>query len=150
MRKKKVDKIIVTINLQNQIVDKTQTNKDEKRENIKDYKKQNKYNIESIIKDIKDKDPKAYTPVLLPFEKDNNKESDLKEDFNENDEDNQNKLFIFQFPRQIPVKDLKSQVEKKEEENVNEEPKYDEKGFLKTPEFVNAFKEIKENTVNKN
>ncbi len=147
VEKKKVDKRIVTINLQNQIVDKTQKNKDEKMENKKDYKKQNKYNIESIIKDIKEKDPKAYTPVLLPFEKDNNKESDLKEDFNENDVNNQNKLFIFQFPRQIPIKDLKSQVEKKEEENVNEEPKYDERGFLITPEFVNTFKEIKENTV---
>ena len=54
---------------------------------------------------------------------------------------------MFQFPRQIPLKDLKNQEKIKEEENVNEQPNYDEKEVLISPEFKNTFQEIKDNTV---
>jgi DNA-directed RNA polymerase III subunit RPC4 len=65
----------------------------------------------------------------------------LKEELN-----NENGLFIFQFPRQIPIKDLNLQIKAKEEENTNEEPNYDENGFLISQEFKNSFQELKDNT----
>ena len=72
----------------------------------------------------------------------------MKDELINNDEDDDNnKLFVFQFPRQIPIKELEEQIKIKEEENVNEEPNYDENGFLISPEFKNSFKEIQDNTV---
>ena len=62
-------------------------------------------------------------------------------------EESKQKLFVFQFPRQIPIKDLKNQIKIKEEENVNEEPKKDKNGFLISPEFENSFQEINNKTV---
>jgi tetratricopeptide (TPR) repeat protein len=109
------------------------------KDKIKD-KKSELYDIEDIINNIKEKDPKAYVPIVLPFEKEDNKKN-LKEELN-----NENGLFIFQFPRQIPIKDLNLQIKAKEEENTNEEPNYDENGFLISQEFKNSFQELKDNT----
>ena len=142
----KIDKRIVKINLDKEKQEEKLKNKKEeiieKNLNDKEKEKQNGkiYDIESIINDIKEKDPKAYVPIVLPFEKDQTKKN-LKEELNKD-----NGLFIFQFPRQIPIKDLSTQIKAKEEENTNEEPNYDENGFLISQEFKNSFNEIKDNT----
>ena len=142
----KIDKRIVKINLDKEKQEEKLKNKKEeiieKNLNDKEKEKQNGkiYDIESIINDIKEKDPKAYVPIVLPFEKDQTKKN-LKEELNKD-----NGLFIFQFPRQIPIKDLSTQIKAKEEENTNEEPNYDENGFLISQEFKNSFQEIKDNT----
>ena len=146
---KKVDRNIVKIDLDKlKNDDKPKKNKEEKElDNKEENKKKVKaINIETILSEIKDEDPQAYIPITLPFEKDKEKEKTLKEELIENGDDNQNKFFIFQFPRQIPIKDLKKQIEIKEQENIKEEPKYDKNGFLQSPEFTNSFKEIKDNS----
>ena len=150
IEKKKFDKRIVTINLDKQKNEEKSKNKDKKdfENKIKDKdKSKDSYNVELLINNIKAKDPKAYTPIMLPFEEEKIEKKSLKEELMEDNEENQNKLFVFQFPRQIPIKDLEIQTNLKEEENVNEEPKYDENGFLQTPEFNNSFNEIKDNTL---
>ena len=154
IEKKKIDRRLVKINLDKVKSDEKSKNKSENTPEKKDEKSKNKSenNIESIIKNIKEKDPQAYTPVMLPFEEDKDGESDLKIDLNENKEN----LYIFQFPRKIPIKDLKGQIEeneeeeeeeKEEEENLNKNPNKDKDKALKIPKFKNIFKEIKENTV---
>ncbi len=144
----KIDKRIVKINLDKEKQEeKLKIKKDENAEkNSNDIEKSTNIkskicDIESIINDIKQKDPKAYVPIILPFEK-NDPNKNLKEELNKD-----NNLFIFQFPRQIPIKDLNTQSKIKEEENTNEEPNYDENGFLISQEFKNSFNEIKDNTV---
>ena len=146
IKNEKVDKRLVKINLDKEKSEEKSKNKKEEdsqknkdNENI-NTKKEELYDIESIIKDLKEKDPKAYVPIILPFEKEDSKKN-LKEELNKD-----NNLFIFQFPRQIPIKDLPMQTKSKEEENVNEEPNYDENGFLISQEFKNSFQEIKDNT----
>ena len=146
---KKFDKRIVKINLdkdkkEDPIKNKNKDNLDLSKEQSKNKIKQNNYTIESIINDIKSKDPKAYTPVILPF---GNESTQNTNSIKDNLTNGQNNLFIFQFPRQIPIKGLENQIKIKEEENVNEEPNYDENGFLISPEFKNTFQEIKGNTV---
>ena len=143
----KIDKRIVKINLDKEKQEeKLKIKKDENAEkNSNDIEKSTNIkskicDIESIINDIKQKDPKAYVPIILPFEK-NDPNKNLKEELNKD-----NNLFIFQFPRQIPIKDLNNQIKAKEEENTNEEPNYDENGFLISQEFKNSFQEIKDNT----
>jgi hypothetical protein len=143
----KIDKRIVKINLdKKKQEEKLKIKKDENAEkNSNDIEKSTNIkskicDIESIINDIKQKDPKAYVPIILPFEK-NDQNKNLKEELNKD-----NNLFIFQFPRQIPIKDLNNQIKAKEEENTNEEPNYDENGFLISQEFKNSFQEIKDNT----
>ena len=147
IKNEKVDKRLVKINLDKEKPEEKSKNKNEEEDSQKNIandktnnKKQELYDIESIIKDLKEKDPKAYVPIILPFEKEESKKN-LKEELNKD-----NGLFIFQFPRQIPIKDLPLQTKAKEEENVNEEPNYDENGFLISQEFKNSFQEIKDNT----
>ena len=148
IKNEKFDKRLVKINLEkekSEIQPKNKKEEEDSKNEIKDKdesknKKKGIYDIESIISDIKEKDPKAYVPIILPFEKEESKKT-LKEELNK-----ENGLFIFQFPRQIPIKDLSIQTKTKEEENVNEEPNYDENGFLISQEFKNSFQEIKDNT----
>ena len=148
IKNEKFDKRLVKINLEkekSEIQPKNKKEEEDSKNEIKDKdesknKKNGIYDIESIINDIKEKDPKAYVPIILPFEKEESKKT-LKEGLNK-----ENGLFIFQFPRQIPIKDLSIQTKTKEEENVNEEPNYDENGFLISQEFKNSFQEIKDNT----
>ena len=148
IKNEKFDKRLVKINLEkekSEIQPKNKKEEEDSKNEIKDKdesknKKNGIYDIESIISDIKEKDPKAYVPIILPFEKEESKKT-LKEELNK-----ENGLFIFQFPRQIPIKDLSIQTKTKEEENVNEEPNYDENGFLISQEFKNSFQEIKDNT----
>jgi hypothetical protein len=148
IKNEKFDKRLVKINLEkekSEIQPKNKKEEEDSKNEIKDKeesknKKNGIYDIESIINDIKEKDPKAYVPIILPFEKEESKKT-LKEELNK-----ENGLFIFQFPRQIPIKDLSIQTKTKEEENVNEEPNYDENGFLISQEFKNSFQEIKDNT----
>lgn len=143
-QKKPVDKRIIKLNLEK---NKKEEKQNYKLEMPKRKKGEHGYYIEEIIKNAKEKAPDAYTPIVLPFESDEPEEKCLKDEFNEDDED-QKKLFIFQFPRQIPIKGLKKQIEIKEEENVNEQPNYDDQNeYLKIPEFTNTFKEIKDNTI---
>ena len=139
---KKIDKRIVKLNLEKEKYDDKLKEKKEENNIINNEKdkKSELYDIEDIINNIKEKDPKAYVPIVLPFEKEDNKKN-LKEELN-----NENGLFIFQFPRQIPIKDLNLQIKAKEEENTNEEPNYDENGFLISQEFKNSFQELKDNT----
>ena len=147
--KEKIDKRIVKLNLdKDKIDDKAKNKKKENEKEINDddnidnkEKKLENYDIKSIINDIKEKDPKAYVPIVLPFGKEEQKKN-LKDELNKDDG-----MFIFQFPRQIPIKDLNTQSKIKEEENTNEEPNYDENGFLISQEFKNSFNEIKDNTV---
>ena len=143
IKNEKIDKRLVKINLDKEKSEEKSKNKKDEEANDEDKsknKKQEVFDIESIISDIKEKDPKAYVPIVLPFEKEETKKN-LKEELNK-----ENNLFIFQFPRQIPIKDLPLQTKAKEEENVNEEPKYDENGFLISEEFKNSFSELKDNT----
>lgn len=103
------------------------------------------FTIEHAIKVIKEKDPESYIPILLPFEKDAPEQKTAKEELlatNENDNEN---LFIFQFPRQIPL-NIPIQEQEKKQEIINEEPTFDKNGYLIKPEFKNVFQEIKPNT----
>ena len=145
-KKEKKDRRIRTINLEKE------KKIPEEKKNLEDEKKEiennenidtKKYDLDTLINNIKQKDPKALVPIMLPFEKEDlKKEKSLKEELLE-----ENKLFIFQFPRQIPINNLNCQIKTKEEENVNEEPNYDENGYLISPEFKNSFQEIKDNNV---
>ena len=151
-KKEKVDRRIVQLNLDKGKSEEKPKNKEEEKDSDKKDKKNKEekaegYDIESIINKIKENDPKAYTPIILPFEKDGTEEKSLKEEIMEDDEENKNKLFVFQFPRQIPIKGLDNQIKTKEEENTIEEPNYDENGFLILPEFKNSFQEINDKTV---
>ena len=143
IKNEKIDKRLVKINLDKEKSEEKSKNKKEEIINEKERLKNKKpefNDIESIINDIKEKDPKAYVPIVLPFEKEETNKT-LKEELNK-----ENGLFIFQFPRQIPIKDLNTQTKTKEEENTNEEPNYDENGFLISQEFKNSFQELKDNT----
>ena len=157
-KKAKVDKRIVKLNLDKEKSEEKPKEKEKEKEkgkeldsDKKDKKNEEKkvegYVIDSFINKIKEKDPQAYTPIILPFEKDNSEEKSLKDVLVKEIEESKQKLFVFQFPRQIPIKDLKNQIKIKEEENVNEEPKKDKNGFLISPEFENSFQEINNKTV---
>ena len=155
-KKAKVDKRIVKLNLDKEKSEEKPKEKEkekgkeldsDKKDKKNEEKKVEGYVIDSFINKIKEKDPQAYTPIILPFEKDNSEEKSLKDVLVEEIEENKQKLFVFQFPRQIPIKDLKNQIKIKEEENVNEEPKKDKNGFLISPEFENSFQEINNKTV---
>ena len=155
-KKAKVDKRIVKLNLDKEKSEEKPKDKEkekgkeldsDKKDKKNEEKKVEGYVIDSFINKIKEKDPQAYTPIILPFEKDNSEEKSLKDVLVEEIEENKQKLFVFQFPRQIPIKDLKNQIKIKEEENVNEEPKKDKNGFLISPEFENSFQEINNKTV---
>ena len=61
------------------------------------------------------------------------KDSSNKINFNEEN------LFLFQFPRQIPLK-VDLQEKEKLEETLNEEPSFDQNGYLIKPEFKNVFR----------
>ena len=155
-KKAKVDKRIVKLNLDKEKSEEKPKDKEkekgkeldsDKKDKKNEEKKVEGYVIDSFINKIKEKDPQAYTPIILPFEKDNSEEKSLKDVLVEEIEESKQKLFVFQFPRQIPIKDLKNQIKIKEEENVNEEPKKDKNGFLISPEFENSFQEINNKTV---
>ena len=155
-KKAKVDKRIVKLNLDKEKSEEKPKEKEkekgkeldsDKKDKKNEEKKVEGYVIDSFINKIKEKDPQAYTPIILPFEKDNSEEKSLKDVLVEEIEESKQKLFVFQFPRQIPIKDLKNQIKIKEEENVNEEPKKDKNGFLISPEFENSFQEINNKTV---
>ena len=113
----------------------------------KEKKKTNpeEYGILNAIKNIKKKDPDSYVPILLPFglnkEESNNKKTTKDEIYLNNNELNENNIFVIQFPKQIPIKS-ENQEKQKMEENNNDEPMYDDNGYLIQPEFKNIFKEI--------
>ena len=103
------------------------------------------YSILNAINNIKKKDPDAYIPILLPFglenKNQNNKKTTKDEIYLNNNELNENNIFVIQFPKQIPIKS-ENQEKQKMEENNNDEPMYDDNGYLIQPEFKNVFKEI--------
>ena len=113
----------------------------------KEKKKTNpeEYGILNAIKNIKKKDPDSYVPILLPFglnkEETNNKKTTKDEIYLNDNELNENNIFVIQFPKQIPIKS-ENQEKQKMEENNNDEPMYDDNGYLIQPEFKNIFKEI--------
>ncbi len=151
-KKKGKDRRLIKLNLNKEKSEEKSKNKENELDTDKKDQKNVEentegYSIESMINKIKEHDPKAYTPIILPFEKDNTEEKSLKDELLEENEENKNKLFVFQFPRQIPIKDLGSQIKAKEEENINEEPEYDQNKCLILPEFKNSFQEIDNKTV---
>ena len=108
----------------------------------------------NAINNIKKKDPDAYIPILLPFglenKNQNNKKTTKDEIYNLNNNEEENELnedniFVVQFPRQIPI-NSENQEKIKIEENENDEPLYDDNGYLIQPEFKNVFKEIPKNS----
>ena len=112
------------------------------------------YSILNAINNIKKKDPDAYIPILLPFglenKNQNNKKTTKDEIYNLNNNEEENELnedniFVVQFPRQIPI-NSENQEKIKIEENENDEPLYDDNGYLIQPEFKNVFKEIPKNS----
>ena len=113
----------------------------------KEKKKTNpeEFGILNAINNIKKKDPDSYVPILLPFglnkEETNNKKTTKDEIYLNNNELNDNNIFVIQFPKQIPIKS-ENQEKQKMEENNNDEPMYDDNGYLIQPEFKNVFKEI--------
>ena len=151
-KKTKMDRRVVKLNLdkgksEEKPKDKEKGLDSEKKDEKNIKEKPKGYTIESFINKIKENDPKAYIPIILPFEKDNIEEKSLKDELVEDNEENKDKLFVFQFPRQIPIKGLEDQVRIKEEEKVNEEPEHDQNGFLISPEFKNSFQGINNKTV---
>ena len=113
----------------------------------KEKKKTNpeEFGILNAINNIKKKDPDSYVPILLPFglnkEETNNKKTTKDEIYLNDNELNENNIFVIQFPKQIPIKS-EDQEKQKMEENNNDEPMYDDNGYLIQPEFKNVFKEI--------
>ena len=113
----------------------------------KEKKKTNpeEFGILNAINNIKKKDPDSYVPILLPFglnkEETNNKKTTKDEIYLNDNELNENNIFVIQFPKQIPIKS-ENQEKQKMEENNNDEPMYDDNGYLIQPEFKNVFKEI--------
>ena len=113
----------------------------------KEKKKTNpeEFGILNAINNIKKKDPDSYVPILLPFglnkEETNNKKTTKDEIYLNDNELNENNIFVIQFPKQIPIKS-EEQEKQKMEENNNDEPMYDDNGYLIQPEFKNVFKEI--------
>ena len=145
-KKKFNDKKIVKINFEK--LEGQNLNKDPNKKDTDNTIQNDGCDIEEIINDIKEKDPQAYTPIVLPFEKNADDEGkSLKDNLIEKDDNDQNRLFVFQFPRQIPIKNLKIQEQIKEEENVNNKPNFDQDGVLIYPEFKNSFSDIEDNTV---
>ena len=148
-KKAKGNRRIITLSLEKEKSEEKTKNKEKEPDTDKKSNGENIEGdtIESFINKIKENDPQAYTPIILPFEKDNTEEKSLKDELMEDNEENKNKLFVFQFPRQIPIKDLNNQIKIKEEENINEEQKFDENKFLISPEFKNPFQEINNKTL---
>lgn len=101
--------------------------------------------IKNAIQNLRAKDPTAYLPTTLPFKSsediDHNLYNSAKEILTETGNLNEADLFLFQLPRLIPM-DLDIQQSMRKEEILNDEPEYDEHGFLKSPEFENVMKTI--------
>ena len=155
---KKVEKMNIKENKKKKEINKEVTYKYNPNEDInmsdkalphskKEKKKTNpeEYGILNAIKNIKKKDPDSYVPILLPFglnkEESNNKKTTKDEIYLNNNELNENNIFVIQFPKQIPIKSEEKKKQKMEENN-NDEPMYDDNGYLIQPEFKNVFKEI--------
>jgi len=101
--------------------------------------------LKTVIKSMRTKDPTSYLPTTIPFKSSDEEEDPSKiaarEILNENGSLNESDLFLFQFPRLIPVIS-EIQTKLKAEEIENEEPVYDQHGFLVRNEFENVFKEF--------
>lgn len=94
---------------------------------------------------MRNKDQNGYYPTTLPFKLNDNDESNIIKDLvNNRGQLNENEIFLFQMPRIIPY-DLEIQEKVKNEEMINEEPQFDQNGFLIQSEFSNVFKSIKSN-----
>jgi hypothetical protein len=103
--------------------------------------------MKSVINTIRQKDANAYTPITLPMREDVTEDQDnvAKEFYTAENELNEDDIFIFQFPRLLPM-NLEIQEKVKKEEIQYEEPEYDSNKFLIKSEFQNVFKEIPRNT----
>lgn len=113
----------------------------------KEKRQTSDFGLATAINAIKSKDSTAYVPIILPF-KDSTEEKKINtsKDIIMTDEGlKEDDLYLFQFPRQIPI-DIFLQEKEKYEETSNEEPQYDSKGYLIKPEFQNVFKELPKNT----
>ena len=93
--------------------------------------------LSSIITALKSNDPTAYTPILLPFTAPSQQQPSppLLED----------SVYLFQFPRQIPL-NIPLQDKIKKEETVTDEPQYDSNGYLIQAEYQNVFKQLNKHT----
>ncbi len=101
--------------------------------------------LKTVIKSMRTKDPSSYLPTTIPFKSLDEDEDPSKiaarEILNENGSLNESDMFLLQFPRLIPV-NSEIQTKLKAEEIENEEPVYDQNGFLVKNEFENVFKEF--------
>ncbi len=101
--------------------------------------------IRGIVNNLRAKDTTGYYPTTLPFKLNDLDDNNIIKDLiNEKGHLNENKIFLFQFPRVIPY-NLEIQEKMKNDEIDNEEPTYDSNGYLVKPEFQNVFKNIKSN-----
>lgn len=71
---------------------------------------------------VMNKDSTAYVPIVLPFRtgEESNDESLIKDIINEDRTLNENELFLFQFPRYVPM-NIESQVKLKNEEIIEDQ-----------------------------
>lgn len=122
----------------------------EPKETDKDKNKiRDDYELTHVINDLKVKDPNSYTPITIPFqtnvtEENQNVAGEFLNSANELKEDDDD-IYVFQFPRIIPVP-LDTQTVAKKEEISTEEPVIDSNGFLVKNEFQNVFKELPRNS----
>jgi hypothetical protein len=97
--------------------------------------------LSSIITSLKSTDPTAYTPILLPFTTPpaSQQQPSSSPSF-QNDS-----IYLFQFPRQIPL-NIPLQSKLKKDETLTDEPQYDSNGYLIQPEYQNIFTQIPNHT----
>ena len=94
----------------------------------------------------------TYLPITLPFNEDDPNQTENDKNtavssmlINESGHLIENEYFMVQFPKFMPLnKELQTKL--KNEELDNEEPVYDNMGFLITKDFENVFKSLKNNS----
>jgi DNA-directed RNA polymerase III subunit RPC4 len=101
--------------------------------------------IRGIINNLRNKDQNGYYPTTLPFKLNEIEDTNIIKDLINNKGNlNENEIFLFQFPRIIPF-NLEVQEKLKNEEILNEEPQYDQNGYLIQSGFSNSFNSMKSN-----
>jgi hypothetical protein len=117
----------------------------EKKPEIKEKKLRESSDLKEALIQIKQNDPNAYIPTVLPFKNTDDSEHHsvihdiLTEQGNLKEED----FFLFQFPRILPI-DCDKQIQNEMEDT--DEPTYDNNGFLIQKEFENVLKTLPKNS----
>lgn len=99
--------------------------------------------IRGIINNLRNKDQNGYYPTTLPFKLNDIEDTNIINDLINNKGNlNENEIFLFQLPRIIPY-NLEVQEKLKNEEILNEEPQFDQNGYLIQSGFSNSFNSMK-------